>query len=96
MTDERGERLPFMDGPLPCAFERRVIVVAPGSTRAFDPAEWQDAIVVVERGCVEVEGVGGTRRSFGRGDVVYLDGLPVRRLHNHGGDVAVLIAVSHR
>ena len=96
MTGERGERLPFTDGPLPEAFERRVIVVAPGSTRAFDPVEWQDAIVVVERGCVEVEGVSGTRRTFGRGDVVYLDGLPLRRLHNHGDEAAVLVAVSHR
>jgi quercetin dioxygenase-like cupin family protein len=96
MTDERGKRLPFTDGPLPGAFERRVIVVAPGGTRAFHPADWQDAIVVVERGCVEVEGIGGTRRSFGRGDVVYLDGLPVRRLHNHGAEAAVLIAVSRR
>jgi hypothetical protein len=96
MTRERGERLPFLDGPLHSAFERRAIVVAPRGTRAFVPAEWRDAIVVVERGCVELECAGGTRRSFERGDVVYLDRLPVRRLHNHGDEPAVLIAVSRR
>jgi quercetin dioxygenase-like cupin family protein len=96
MTEERGERLPFIEGPLHSAFERWEIVVAPGSTRPFHAAEWQDGIVVVERGCVELECVGGTRRSFGRGAVVYLDRLPVRQLHNHGDEPAVLIAVSHR
>jgi quercetin dioxygenase-like cupin family protein len=96
VTDERGERLPFMDGPLPSAFERRVIVVAPGGARPFHAAEWQDAIVVVERGRVDVECAGGTRRSFGRGDVLCLDGLPVRRLHNHGSAPAVLITVTRR
>lgn len=94
MTGESWKRLPFTDGPLPGAFERRVIAIAPGRMRAFDPAEWRDAIVVVERGRIDVECVGGTCQRFGRGAVISLDGLPVRRLHNRYCEPAVLIVVS--
>ena len=29
-------------------FDRRVVVLPPGRTRAYDPGEWRDALVVVE------------------------------------------------
>ncbi len=75
-------------------FEVRVVAVAPGGDRAYDAAEWRDAIVVVQRGEIELRGVSGASRSFGRGDLLWLDGVPLRGLHNPGPEPAVLVAVS--
>lgn len=80
----------------PPAFERRLVAVAPGRSRAFDEAEWRDALVVVERGEIEIEGKGGRRRRFGQGDDLWLTGLPLRALHNPAQASALLVAVSHR
>jgi hypothetical protein len=97
MDDGRGcERLSFLGRPLSSLFERRVVVVAPGRERAFDDAEWRDALVVVEHGEIELECTGGTCRRFGRGDLLWLIGLPLRALHNAGREPAVLVAVSRR
>jgi hypothetical protein len=41
------------------AFEVRLVVVAPGRSRAYEPAQWRDALVIVQRGEVELEGMGG-------------------------------------
>jgi hypothetical protein len=73
-------------------FEVRRVAVAPGGTRAYDAAEWGDALVVLERGQIELEGVGGGRRTFERGAVLWLVGLPLRALHNHGPEPAVMVA----
>jgi hypothetical protein len=75
-------------------FAARAVAIAPGGSRAFVDAEWMDALVIVERGEVELRGAGGTRRRFGRGDVLWLSGVPLRTLHNPGGELAVLLAVS--
>jgi hypothetical protein len=72
----------------------RVVVLPPGQTRLFDESEWQDALVVVARGAVELEGVSGTRRRFGQGAVLWLAGVPLRALHGCGHEPAVLVATS--
>ena len=90
---ERG-RLSLLGRRLAPAFELRVIAVPPGGRRAFDEAEWRDSIVVVERGEIELECLGGSRGRFGRGDVLWLTGLPICALDNRGGEPAVLVAVS--
>lgn len=94
--DREHDGLPFFTRPLLPSFERRVVTIEPGGTRPFDEAEWRDAIVVVESGAVEVEGRCGTRRCFRRGDLLWLTGLSLRALHNHGAEPAVLIAVARR
>ena len=81
---------------LPAAFERRVVVLAPGHTRRYDPAEWQDALVAVERGQIELECDDGSRLCFGRGSILWLQGLPLRILRSRGRGQAVLVAVSRR
>jgi hypothetical protein len=86
--------LSFVDEPLPSAFRRTVTALAPGGTRAYDEAEWRDALVVVKRGEIELECLGGTRRRFRQGDILWLYGLPLRALHNRGTAPAVLVAVS--
>ena len=70
----------------------RRVAVAPGGTRAYDEAEWRDALVVVARGRIELEGRSGRRRSFERGALLWLAGVPLRALHNRGPEAAVLIA----
>ncbi|MGH2970359.1 MAG: hypothetical protein ACRDK0_15055, partial [Solirubrobacteraceae bacterium] len=89
-----GDRLSFLDGPLPPAFDRREVAVAPGRARAYDEAEWSDALVVVERGEIELECMAGGRRRFACGDVLWLSGLPLRALHNLGREPALLVAVT--
>ncbi|MGH4025946.1 MAG: hypothetical protein ACRDRV_15325 [Pseudonocardiaceae bacterium] len=87
-------RLSFLFRRLGPAFERRVIVLAPGGSRAYDEAEWRDALVVVEHGEVELECTAGGCRRFTCGEVLCLAGLPLRTLHNRGPEPAVLVAVS--
>jgi hypothetical protein len=81
---------------LPPLFEQRVIVLAPGHSLAYDGAEWRGALVVVEQGQIELEGLDGSRHRFGRGAVMWLARLPLRALHNRGHGPAVLVAVSRR
>jgi quercetin dioxygenase-like cupin family protein len=75
-------------------FEVRVVAVAPGRTRAYDEAEWTDALVIVEAGQIELEAVSGSRQTFERGDVLWLVGLPLRALHNPGREPALMVAVT--
>ncbi|MGW4425970.1 hypothetical protein [Streptosporangium sp. NPDC004631] len=95
MNDDPG-RLPFLGKQPPSAFELRRIVLAPGFSADYDESEWRDAIVVVEQGEFEAEGLDGRRRRFGRGDVLWLADLPLRALRNPGRAAAVLVAVSRR
>jgi hypothetical protein len=69
--------------------------VQPGRERVED-AVWRNALVVVERGEVELEFRRGSRLCFRRGDVLWLTGLPVRALCNPGQEPALLVAVSRR
>jgi quercetin dioxygenase-like cupin family protein len=85
-----------MRGRLPASFDVRVVGVAPGCERAYEEAEWRDALVVVDRGEIELECLGGSRRRLSRGAVLWLSGLPVRALRNRGPERAVLVAVSRR
>jgi quercetin dioxygenase-like cupin family protein len=78
------------------AFDLREVAVAPGAERDYDAAEWADALVVVARGEIELEGRCGVRRRFARGDVIFLVGLNLRVLRNDGDEPAVLLAVSRR
>ena len=78
-------------------FEVRLVAVAPGRTRDYDEADWRDALVTVERGAIELEGISGSRQTFERGAVLWLAGLPLRALHNRGPEPAVIVAVArHR
>ncbi|HEX7135921.1 MAG TPA: hypothetical protein VF228_25305 [Iamia sp.] len=84
------------EGDLPARFARRVVVLAPGERCAYVSGDWEDALVVVEDGAIELEDLGGDRRSLARGAVLWLVGLPLRALHNVGRHPAVIVAVSRR
>ena len=80
----------------PRAFTRRELVLAPGDRRAYDPAEWHDALVVVKRGELDIECQAGGRMRFVPGDMLWFSGLPLRALTNDGLEPVVLVAVSRR
>jgi quercetin dioxygenase-like cupin family protein len=93
-ANPRRERLSFLDRDPPPRFDVRWVTVAPGGRRPYDEADWRDALVIVERGPIELECTAGGRRSFKSGDIMWLVGLPLRALHNPGPEPAVLAAVS--
>ena len=81
---------------LPAAFLRREVVLAPGAVRPYVEEEWRGALVVVERGDLELECTRGGRRSFACGAVLWLAGLPLAALRTAGPGPTVLVAVSRR
>jgi hypothetical protein len=79
--------------PLPKGFSRRVLRVASGLELGLEPRCLHDAIVVVERGELEVECRSGTLRRFGRGSMITIARLPIAHLRSVGADPLVLVAV---
>jgi hypothetical protein len=76
------------------AFTVRRHVVPPRSERAYVPADWRDALVLVESGAIELEAMNGLRRTFVKGDVTTLARTPLRVLRNRNPVAAVLVATS--
>src|SRR3954465_11556348 len=64
MITDRSVRLTSMD----CSrFQRRVVRIDAGCSRPYDESEWDDALVIVTAGVVELEGLSGRRRRFSGG-----------------------------
>jgi hypothetical protein len=74
----------------------RTITLAPGGERPFDADEWRDALVLVERGAVELASASGASWRFAAGEMLWLDGLWLRALNNPGAEPARLVAISPR
>jgi hypothetical protein len=91
-----GGRPSFLGRPIADGFDVRWAMVAPGRPRAFEEAEWEGALVVVERGRIELECVNGARRSFGRGSVLWLAGRSLCAVRCYGDEPSVLLVVSRR
>jgi quercetin dioxygenase-like cupin family protein len=87
-------RISFLGRRLPSRFEVRIVTVPPGGELGFHDAEWRGAIVAVEGGRIELASASGASRFFDRGDLLWLDGLPLRALRNPGREPTVLVAVS--
>ena len=66
-----GLMRPFA-GPLPAGFRRRRLILPARAALALEPAGWEEALVLVERGALEVVGRSGPRARFGAGAVVAL------------------------
>jgi hypothetical protein len=75
---------------------RRTVRIDPGAALDYTPAHWADALVVVERGELEIECRSGQRARFAAGAVLTLVGLPVRRLLNPRPEPLVLSLVARR
>jgi hypothetical protein len=80
----------------PPGFEVRAVTIGPGTECGYDEADWRDALVFVQRGEVELECSSGKTYRLASGDVLWLVGLPVRKLCNHRAQAALLVAVSRR
>lgn len=83
---------PLRTPEAPLVFETRHVRIPAGVVRAYDPAEWRGALIVVERGVIELECLCGARGTFVAGDVLYLDRLPLRRLRNRTAASVILSA----
>src|ERR687897_650965 len=79
-ADGAADRISLRGRRLPPEYEVREIGLDSGCVRAYDEAEWRDALVVVERGEIELECVRGARLRLGDGAVLWLVGLPLRAL----------------
>jgi hypothetical protein len=77
-------------------FTRRTVRLPAGSSLPYDQTEWDDALVLVTQGVVELEGLSGRRWRFPSGAMLWLTHLPVRALHNPGTETASLCAISRR
>ena len=75
-------------------FDIRTVALEPGSTLAYEEEEWRGALVTVESGEVELEMTCGRSCFFQRGDLLWLQGLPLARIHNRGEEPTVLVAAS--
>ena len=81
----------------PPGFRRWEVAFPPGSEREYDEAEWRDALVLVERGEIELERGPGERGRFGPGAVLCLTGLELRLIRNPSNPhVAFVLPVKGR
>lgn len=91
MRTDLPVRLTSMD----CArFQRNVVRLDAGCSRPYDQAEWEDALVIVTVGVIELVGLSGRHWRFPRGAMLWLTDLPLAAIHNPGEEAAELAAVS--
>lgn len=69
---------------------RRELRIAPDDWYALAEAQWRGALVLLERGDVELHCLRGAPRLFRQGAVLCFDGTGVRALHNPGPCTTVL------
>jgi hypothetical protein len=93
---ERSARVCFADPGVAARFDVREVVIAAGVELPYDRAEWEDALVIVDGGEIELECVLGSRARFQLGDILCLAGLSLRALRNPGDEPALLVAVARR
>lgn len=87
-----GQALPpLRAGP---GFRRREVRIEAGGRLPYVEEDWRGALVLVERGDVDLHCNRGGMRSFGTGAMLWFDGLGLRALENPGAEPVVLIALS--
>lgn len=94
MSDRSFGWPPFADRRNTPEFVIRDVAMAADSELAFDPAEWRDTLVLVERGRLELDCGDGQRGVFGTGAILCLAELPLRTLRTADREPVVLVAVS--
>ena len=91
MTD--ADRPAFLGRRVPDAFGVRRITIPPGAERRSADDEWRGAIVILERGAIDVLDPRGDRRRFAPGDMLCLEWVHCERIVNVGEIVAELVAI---
>ena len=79
---------------VPAGMDLRLLALEPASERAYVPAEWRDALVVVEEGAIVLLARCGGRRPLPEGAVLWLAGLPLRAVANPYSARALLSVLS--
>lgn len=74
-------------------WDSRRVLLRPGAPRGFHAAEWQRALVIVERGVLELEWQDGACLRFGSGDTLCLQGLGLTALRAVGIRPALLLVL---
>jgi hypothetical protein len=92
--DDDQDRLSFLGFSCPERLRLRTVILQPGDSLEFRPADWLGALAIVERGELEVECCSGTRARFREGSVLAFTTLPLRSLHNAGDGPLVLSTLS--
>jgi hypothetical protein len=69
------------------------VSIAPGEKRPVEPREWDDALVLIRSGDVDVQCDLGARHTFHAGDMVALCWLRALNLANVGAERVELLAV---
>ncbi|MBA3906571.1 MAG: hypothetical protein H0X35_07800 [Pseudonocardiales bacterium] len=86
------------DAPIPThpgpTFRRRMVTIPAQATVPFVDGDWHGALVLIERGSVDLCCVRGGRRRFAKGAVLFFDDLGLTALHNPGVEDVVLVALS--
>lgn len=96
MTESEALRRTLDRHQLPGDFERWRVTLEPGEGRATGAAEWAGALVLIERGRLEVKCLEGGCESFRAGDLLTLGWLPLRELRNPGSVTMSLVAIRRR
>jgi hypothetical protein len=91
---DQDRAISFFGRRLPSWVEVRIFAIPAGRERIYDAREWRNALVVIERGEIEMHCLNGDRSRFRRGDTLFLSGLPVWALRNNGHETALLCALS--
>jgi quercetin dioxygenase-like cupin family protein len=78
------------------AFVSRTVDLEPGAALDHHEALWQDALVIVIAGELDVECATGERHCFRAGDILTLARLPIGRAHASGVAPTRLLAVWRR
>jgi glyoxylate utilization-related uncharacterized protein len=87
------ERLARSDSP---DFPRRTIELAPHSVLDDEDVNWEQAIVFVTAGEIELACVSGARARFRSGDILCFAPFPNRTVRNSGAEPARLLAIWRR
>jgi hypothetical protein len=70
-----------------------VLILAAHDECVFRSADWTDTLIEVEDGQLEIESDSGGRLLLLPGDVLTLDGLPLRALRSVGNGPTVLVTI---
>lgn len=78
--DDGDDLFSLIGRPAPVGLTIRMVSIPAGDELEYDAAAWAGAIIVVERGEIELEWRGGTRGRFAAGSILFfLATAPARR-----------------
>jgi len=95
MNDDQLDAARLARGDAP-NFARRTIEILPDSVLDDDDVDWEQAIVFVIAGEIELACSGGARARFGCGDILCFAPFPKRTVRSSGVEPARLLAIWRR